>query len=627
MSLSPSIKTNAKARPTIVGQKSVCVVLDCRDLPRRPFEQVSIGRIALLVAMAWVVLVSCSTEDTTQGTGTVGGDETVVVSVEMLATELGEVRTSGGVLKYPTNFCADPDPAIDRSIAWRNIGNPPVVTEIHAGLTRVNEFGTDGYELALASSVRVSDDLREYEFTLRPSLKFSDGSPLTSRDVKWSWERGLSFGAETTNAWRVLGAIEGADEVLGKVGELEGVEVIDDRRLRVRLERPFVGFPMHLTHPVASVLSRRNVESWPARSSMDNTSVLVTSFDYSYEVVGAGPFKLLQVDGGPFGARSCSLERNPHYWGESPSLARVDLVSVSDPIPIDGELTPPRSHEAFAQGEIDVALPDHDGSDSELSIEDGLPRTFAPVQAEIRYGMLAFNPAVPPFDDIGLRHALVDVTELPADLLGDWAVGADRRIIPRSIFRGSVPRVVDSDESVGGESRPDGAYAGLVIEATFDLEPPDTYGVLVHDLVAQWEEGLGLTVRLNSEPLAYDNAFNSGDLPFRLLRGSLGVPEPLHLLRSLVFAFGGGDLPDEFLVASEMLTAAESEPDSVVREQMALDIERHLLENALVLPLTVFESQYEVRVRHWVKGFEYYAYPHSLFANVWLEDAPPERYE
>ena len=573
------------------------------------------------------LVLACAMGDSTLDSGVTQDGDFVV---ELLATvdedRLNEVR-SGGVLKYPTNFCADPDPAIDRSIAWRNIGNPPVVTEIHAGLTRVNEFGTDGYELELASSVWVSDDLREYEFTLRPSLKFSDGSPLTSRDVKWSWERGLRFGAETTNAWRVLGAIEGADEVLGKVGELEGVEVIDDRRLMVRLERPFVGFPVQLSHPVASVLSPRNVESWPARSSTDNTSVLVTSFDYSHEVVGAGPFKLLQVDGGPFGSRSCSLERNPHYWGESPSLARVDLVSVSDQILIGGELTPPRFHEAFAQGEIDVALPDHDGSDSELSIGDGLPPTFAPVQAEIRYGMLVFNPAVPPFDDIGLRHALVGVTELPADLLGDWAVGADRRIIPRSIFRGSVPRVVDSDESVGGESRHGGAYAGLVIEATFDLEPPDTYGVLVQDLVAQWDEGLGLTVRLNSDPLAYDNAFDSGDLPFRLLRGSLGVPEPLHLLRRLVFAFGGGDLPDEFLVASEMLTAAESEPDSVVREQMALDIERHLLENALVLPLTVFESQYEVRVRHWVKGFKYRAYPHSLFANVWLEDAPPERYE
>lgn len=582
--------------------------------------------IGVLVAL--VLMVSCDPGESALDTEETGERDVVV---DVLATieddGLGEARSGGGVLKYPTNFCSDPDPAIDRSIAWRNIGHPPLVTEIHAGLTRVDEFATDGYELALASRLRVSEDLREYEFTLRPSLSFSDGSQLTARDVKWSWERALSLGAETSNAWRILGAIEGAAKVLGKVGDLEGVEVIDDRRLKVRLERPLVGFPMYLTHPVASVLSRRNVESWVARTSTDNTSVLVTSFDYSHRVVGAGPFTLLPVDGGPFGARSCSLVRNPHYWGEPPILARVDLVSVSDPIPIDGELTPPRFHEAFAQRQIDVALPDHDGNDSELSMGDGSPPTFAPVHAEIRYGMLVFNPAVLPFDDFGFRQALVDVTELPADLLDDWAVWADRRILPRSIFRGSVPRGVDSSESVGGELRLEGAYAGLVVEAPFDLEPPDTYGVLMRDLVGQWEVGLGLTMRLNSDPLAYDDAFDSGDLPFRLLRGGLSVPEPLQLLRRLVFAFGGGDLPGQLRVASEMLTAAESEPDSVVREQMALDIERHLLENALVLPFTIFESQYEVRVRRWVKGFEYRAYPHSLFAGVWLEDAPPERYE
>ena len=78
---------------------------------------------------------------------------------------------------------------------------------------------------------------------------------------------------------------------------------------------------------------------------------------------------------------------------------------------------------------------------------------------------------------------------------------------------------------------------------------------------------------------------------------------------------------------SEMLMLAEAESDSVVREEMALEIERYLLENALVLPLVIYESEFEVRVQPWVRGFEYRAYPHSLFAAVWLEDAPPERWE
>ena len=587
------------------------------------------GRIGVLsvLLVAWLVLVSCTETGRVPDSEFLDEYGAVVEERTLDQDELSQVRTGGGVLKYPTTFCSDPDPAIDHSITWRNIANPPLVTEIHAGLTQVSEYAADGYELALASSVRVSDDLLEYEFTLRSSLKFSDGSPLTSRDVKWSWARALSLGSETSRVWRVLGPIEGAVDVLGSGGELKGVEVVDDRRFRVQLERPFVDFRLHLSDPVASVLNRRNVESWPERSRTENTSSVVFEFDFSREVVGAGPFRLVSTSEGRFGASSCSLEWNSHYWGEPPSLARVDLVQVFDPFPSDEAAPPRRVHEVFAQGEIDVSMPDHDGSDSDFPTEDGSIGNFAPVHGEIRYGVLVFNPSFPPFDDVELRKALVGATELPSELLDDWSVGADRRVIPRSVIESSVASRVASVEPLAGGSMRDGAYQGVVIDAPIEQGPPDFYGVLMHDLVAQWEASLGLEVVLNSEPLAYDNAFRTGDLPFRVLTGSLSVPEPLHLLRRLTTPFGGRHESEEFRAALEMVASAESEPDRVVREQMALEVERYLLDNALVLPLVIYESEYEVRVQPWVRGFEYRAYPHSLFAAVWLEDAPPDRYE
>jgi peptide/nickel transport system substrate-binding protein len=42
---------------------------------------------------------------------------------------------------------------------------------------------------ALADSWTVSDDGKVYTFNLRPGVHFHNGAPLTSADVKWSWDR------------------------------------------------------------------------------------------------------------------------------------------------------------------------------------------------------------------------------------------------------------------------------------------------------------------------------------------------------------------------------------------------------------------------------------------------------
>src|SRR5690348_15881556 len=64
----------------------------------------------------------------------------------------------------------------------------------------------------LAASHSVSSDGLTYTFTLKPGLKFSDGTPLTSADVAYSIDRSLS--PEVNNlsgvALTYLGLIQGA---------------------------------------------------------------------------------------------------------------------------------------------------------------------------------------------------------------------------------------------------------------------------------------------------------------------------------------------------------------------------------------------------------------------------------
>lgn len=172
----------------------------------------------------------------------------------------------GGIAIVGGNTCHIPDPAIDRASNDRNTILAPIVHEIHQGLMRLSDNGDASIVAvpALAEEFEVVDNGTVFEFALRNDLKFSDGSPLSAADVKWSWERALKKSVLQGRATQILGDIVGAESLMaGGQGELSGVEIIDERRLRVRLDHPRAIFPMMLSDPVASVLKKDNVAEWP----------------------------------------------------------------------------------------------------------------------------------------------------------------------------------------------------------------------------------------------------------------------------------------------------------------------------------------------------------------------------
>ena len=58
--------------------------------------------------------------------------------------------THGGVLAAPMTNCPPPDPAIDTASVRFDFSSPSLVTEIHAGLTRIVDDSTSPYALELA---------------------------------------------------------------------------------------------------------------------------------------------------------------------------------------------------------------------------------------------------------------------------------------------------------------------------------------------------------------------------------------------------------------------------------------------------------------------------------------------
>ncbi len=85
----------------------------------------------------------------------------------------------------------------------RDANTDTVMMHVLEGLVAAREDGTPGP--MLARTIDVSPDGRRYVFTLRDKVRFSNGAPLTAREVVWSWHRYL----DPATGWLCLPGFDG----------------------------------------------------------------------------------------------------------------------------------------------------------------------------------------------------------------------------------------------------------------------------------------------------------------------------------------------------------------------------------------------------------------------------------
>jgi len=176
---------------------------------------------------------------------------------------------------------------------------------IYDQLIRVAPDGIS-LEPSLAESWDISEDGLTYTFHLRPNVLFSDGTPLTSADVLYSWVRAAN---DPGQIWTfTLDAMKRDAE-----GQVEGITAPDDATVVVELAKPWVPFVSDVAMFNLSVISKAFAEG--------NEERLAT------ECMGTGPFALGEFRAGEI----LTLVKNPHYWEEGlPLLDGVDVNLVPD---------------------------------------------------------------------------------------------------------------------------------------------------------------------------------------------------------------------------------------------------------------------------------------------------------
>jgi peptide/nickel transport system substrate-binding protein len=162
---------------------------------------------------------------------------------------------------------------------------------VYEGLVRLDDDGA--IQPLLAESYTVSDDRLVYDFVLHEGVTFSDGSPFTAEDVRFSLDRVASDW--TANTPTALGA-------------LSTVEAVSDTEVRITLSRPSNSWLFAMAGPLGTMFTESGV------------GALAT------DPVGTGPYDVSAFDTGS----SLVLTARDDYWGPQPSLSEVTLDYYAD---------------------------------------------------------------------------------------------------------------------------------------------------------------------------------------------------------------------------------------------------------------------------------------------------------
>jgi peptide/nickel transport system substrate-binding protein len=301
------------------------------------------------------------------------------------------------------------DPGVNRD------GNTDMVmTHLVEGLVAYRQDTSIGP--MLAEKVDVAADGLSYSFSLRSGVKFHNGEPLTSADVKFAWDRYLK---RETN-WRCAPEFDGRG-----VSKITAIETPDARTVVFRIEKPAVLF----------LASMARVDC--GQSGIWHRSSLNADGTWNAPI-GTGPYTLAEWRRGQFVELARFKDYAPRAGtpdgltgGKAGGPERVRLTVIPDAA---------ASKAALQAGSIDM-IPDVDDADAqELKARPGIRIVTAPTLGSVGLLIQTNDPVL---KDVRIRRALalaLDHQELVKAVAGEGVAYNPSPIPTASGFYGAAQK-------------------------------------------------------------------------------------------------------------------------------------------------------------------------------------------
>ncbi len=287
------------------------------------------------------------------------GSSLVIPAAPASAQEAGSVAIFTSLVDIPN---IDPAVGHDGAISttqkhvydtlYRHVGNPPELTPW------------------LATDHTVSDDAKEWTFTLDDRAKFQSGAPVTADAVVYSTQR-------------LLKVNQGVAWMFADILSEDGVTAVDPQAVKFTLSKPFAPF-LHAT-------------AWlfvldPAQVAANETEGDMGQAWLTSNAAGSGPFKISRWEPGNL----YQFDADPNYWRgwEGEHVASyVHQVSQES------------STKRLALQQGDAQFADW-LSPQDKSLLEKVPDVVVPREQGIETYSVKMNNATGPTSDVNVRRAI-----------------------------------------------------------------------------------------------------------------------------------------------------------------------------------------------------------------------------
>lgn len=453
-------------------------------------------------------------------------------------------KTAGGVIQSAmAGRLVNLDPSLCVTVAQADL-----LPNIYENLTRQAE----GARIVpwLASSFHAEEGGRKFRFRLREDVRFHDGRRLTSRDVRYSFERFLQ-NPDSQGKW-ILSSIRGAKALANaEARELIGFKILSASEFVIDLEQPLSFFPSLLSYPSTGIIPEGAVDF--SGASVD-------------QCIGTGPFRVTRFEPG----HTLELEANPDYWRSG--------YPKSDGLVVNMGVSPPEILAGFQSGRFTL-VGDLFPSDVEALRHTKTPFKYRETPQLCTY-YAAFNIHKKPLSDEKLRRSIVqsiDVEAMVRRNVGRLAIPAHSLIPPGLLGYEAKQRKNITEDSNFGTTE-----LRVLIGGIYD----GPYSSLAKELFSTIENK-GFRTKLDSRKLEQVDLNHLGsEVDLFLTRWFGDYPDPdtffhglLHSKEGFHGAISGTPEMDQLIMKGR----SETRPQ--LRHNIYQEAEQYLVKHAILLPL------------------------------------------